>query len=526
MTAKKLVEKGYLPQELPPPFSSLLFSNAIVDAIADLPAQYFQTNGPREISKPLNHNLARVGSLRRKLSIPNPISFHELSFFIERNWTQLEQLSSRSTISFSVPTISPNSLRALSRKHSFDILPYARANVRSGMRYILKTDINSFYPSVYTHSIPWAIHTKAIAKANHSQQLIGNQIDKIVRDGQDQQTIGIPIGPDTSLLIAELILSDIDSKLPANIISHALRYVDDYEIGFRTLAEAESTLAGLQSLLAEYELQLNPRKTGISDLPQTLASPWVIELRSQRIRQTQRSQATDILTLVDRAMLLMQQYRDESVLKYTLSIIRSNQIAEANWGFYQDILLQCAVIEPGTLDTVVGELLKYRIAGMQIDRLKIHDALESIILHHAPLEHGSEIAWAVWCCILFNINIGQEATKALTQVEDPIVALLTLFAKSKGLLHATASFTKWSEVMTTPGLCDSQWMLAYEAGVKGWLPSHNVADHIGEHPYFNWLRQSGVSFFDTNAVNVITPPGEVDEYEAEANFLSVLGFSQ
>ena len=30
-------------------------------------------------------------------------------------------------------------------------------------KYILKTDIKNFYPSIYTHSIAWALHTKELS---------------------------------------------------------------------------------------------------------------------------------------------------------------------------------------------------------------------------------------------------------------------------------------------------------------------------------------------------------------------------
>jgi hypothetical protein len=72
---------------------------------------------------------------------------------------------------------------------------------------VLQTDINLFYPSVYAHTMPWAIHGKATAKVNRANKLLGNLLDSLVRCGQDQQTIGIPIGPDTSLLLAEILLN-------------------------------------------------------------------------------------------------------------------------------------------------------------------------------------------------------------------------------------------------------------------------------------------------------------------------------
>ncbi len=49
--------------------------------------------------------------------------------------------------------------------------------------------------------------------------------------------------------------------------------------------------------------------------------------------------------------------------------------------------------------------------------------------------------------------------------------------------------------MNSDSLCSSMWLLAYEADVKGWLPSpHN---HVALHPFFAPLKRKGVFFYDT-----------------------------
>ncbi|QDJ13847.1 hypothetical protein CEP45_08420 [Mergibacter septicus] len=37
-------------------------------------------------------------------------------------------------------------------------------------RYLFTTDIANFYPSIYTHSIPWAIYTKEKAKNSKTEK--------------------------------------------------------------------------------------------------------------------------------------------------------------------------------------------------------------------------------------------------------------------------------------------------------------------------------------------------------------------
>jgi hypothetical protein len=81
---------------------------------------------------------------------------------------------------------------------------------------------------------------KPTAKANRSLNLLGNKIDYWIPMGQDQQTVGIPIGPDTSLVMAELIMQRCDEKL-LNTLKECRghRFIDDYEISFQIRTEAE-----------------------------------------------------------------------------------------------------------------------------------------------------------------------------------------------------------------------------------------------------------------------------------------------
>ena len=86
----------------------------------------------------------------------------------------------------------------------------AGAQQSVGTRYLLKTDIARFYPSIYTHSVPSALHGKAAARADKKYKLLGNRIDLWLRETQDKQTGGIPIGPDTSFLIGEILGTALD----------------------------------------------------------------------------------------------------------------------------------------------------------------------------------------------------------------------------------------------------------------------------------------------------------------------------
>ena len=222
-----ILGKGYFPQELPPPFITQPFANFIVSNLNTLNHPFINDPKRKNItSRCGKFNLARVSSLRRILSIPNPINHAQLAYIIHTEWNDIQSHVKQSTLSRSTPIISHSGDRAFARTTQQRDLPEVRASHRVGHRYLLKTDINTFYHSIYTHSIPWALHTKPIAKSQRRyKQLLGNRIDTLIRDGQDQQTKGIPIGPDISLLIAESILTSIDIELSKRTHVRGFRYL-------------------------------------------------------------------------------------------------------------------------------------------------------------------------------------------------------------------------------------------------------------------------------------------------------------
>ena len=53
-------------------------------------------------------------------------------------------------------------------------------------------------------------------------------------------------------------------------------------------------------------------------------------------------------------------------------------------------------------------------------------------------------------------------------------------------------------------LVEDQWLLAYEANVKGWLPSVGGKDFVATSKHFGPMKAAGVSFYDTAAALSIT----------------------
>lgn len=148
----------------------------------------------------------------------------------------------------------------------------------------MNTDIADCYSSIYTHSIPWALHGEKVIKTDFlfpstpRKKFLGNDIDTTIQSMQYSQTNGIPQGSVLMDFIAEMILGYADAKLTYKIKNYnrkevkykisdytILRYRDDYRI----FATNQETLVKIAKLLTEtlfeLNLKLNSQKTFISD---------------------------------------------------------------------------------------------------------------------------------------------------------------------------------------------------------------------------------------------------------------------
>jgi hypothetical protein len=122
------------------------------------------------------------------------------------------------------------------------------------------------------------------------------------------------------------------------------------------------------------------------------------------------------------------------------------------------------------------------------------EVFESVIARHAPRAQGSEVAWAVWGAIAWDVQLSTDAARLIDAMEDDIVALLAMHANVKKLFPAGAlTGSKWTALMAQPdALTGEHWLLAYEGNQQGWLTAPTVAKDAA----FASLSGAKVSFYD------------------------------
>jgi hypothetical protein len=503
-----LLRDGYFPKELPPAFNTVSFADLMVSDKTSLRPDFKNNLKSSLNAKETEHSLARVGKLKRKLSIPNPITYFFLCEEIEKNWSELRRQAFSSQLSKSKPIPPINSFRALSPNHPPNEIPLLRARYRMGSKYILTTDVRDFYHSIYTHSISWALHTKSIAKEmKKSGELLGNSLDYLIRNCQDLQTTGIPVGPDTSFLLSEILLSSIDAIIikkfhkMTNSDLKGFRWMDDYELCFSNLHEAEIGLNCIEFALSQFELGLNSGKTRIRKLPIALEEHWSRELKTFEIRDNEKAQLNDIISYFSRAFELAEEYPEKSVLKYAVNRLRSTidnrEVKQSVWPLLRELMLECIINEPGTIDYVLNFLVKSFNNGYEMDTIQLEGVLNSQIINHAPLGHDSEVAWSIWGSILFGLQLYPKTAQIISQMDDSVVALLALDAESQGYFQEPLERDVWSQYMDKQGLYGEQWLLSYEANIKKWIPASG-RDHVNADSRFNYLKKNGIQFYDAS----------------------------
>ncbi len=496
---------GYFPRETPRAFTTRDFARMSGVLKATPPTKQWTACTPLNLARP-------GGTLRRRLGLPNPFSQLELVKLCAANWSPLDAHLRRSTISLSRPVA--DSTGFLRLRVPYDDRAGERLTRMHRARHTLVADISNFYGSIYTHSLEWALHTKAAAKASAkvkgAPKSLGGLLDEAARCATEGQTKGLPIGPRTSLILSELIVCAIDEQLQAKHGAtgrYAIRMIDDFEFSAASRAEAEDVLFTLDSLLSAYELDLNPLKTRILDGPVTPDAPWRTALRQFTLRTdaSDRALANDIRGLFSLAFELASSADPgEAVLTYAVSRVAALTFEKTSWEVFSHLLLAAATAEPSSLGHAHRALIAARRADHRIDATLISDALSGICYYHAPLEHGSEVAWSLNILRDLRIPISSDAALRVSTMQDNCSLLLLMDMVASGLVGgSTPSTASVQQRAEEDGAHKSEdWLLAYECVRLGWASDK----HFKAHAHWNELLKLGVSFFKAASPRSSLPP--------------------
>lgn len=486
---KGLLGKGFFPVQLPPGFNSDSFATAL----AKYSTNWDVHKSPKTLLE--KYSVARSSYYRRPVRIANPASYYYLASQIAEHWSKIERHYKRSKLSLSRPTVEPK-LRAINIS-KFSELYEEKVKKSSGYRFVLITDVSSFFPSIYTHTIPWALHGKEVVKKERGEKYFGNILDSRCADIQDGQTIGLPIGPDTSHIVAEIIGVAIDLELKAMMKKwpSGFRYVDDYFLFFESREEAEKCLAQLAKCITNYELQMNPAKTRIVEVKELVEETWKYSLKSLTVSSQTRRQRNDIHNFFENLFSLEKRYSDESLIKYGLKQLSSVIIKKSNWQIYEAYLLKCGFSYPNTLQVICQILATYQCYQYPLNVEAIGRFCNTSIKSHAVADHHGEVSWLLWICKELSIVVKADAVRELQKMDNSVCTLIALDLHNSGLLAAAFKPAYLEKFARKEALLSTSWLLAFEGGRRNWLGNTNHS-YIKQETHFTALLRHDVFFYN------------------------------
>lgn len=297
--------------------------------------------------KKKGYDYARYENIRninipRILAIPHPFAYANLIHSLVDSWDEIKTKIKSNTLN-QAHKISKVHIRKMNNKphlfemnyKTFEDEPNQDIDHIHEARYLIKADISNCFPSIYSHAVPWALIGKKIAKREmKDSSKWQNKIDFNLRNTKNQETNGILIGPHSSNLISEIILTRIDKTLYKKKYRFT-RHIDDYTCYTKDMNKAEQFLLDLATELKEYELTLNHKKSEIKQLPHYFIETWVRRLKNHRFNYYLKEGGKllplkEVEIYLDLATELMKEFNENSaILNYALKVLAKKKLD--NW---------------------------------------------------------------------------------------------------------------------------------------------------------------------------------------------------
>lgn len=495
---KNLLRNEYFPTELPPCFHSESFADNHIKI------QEYVKDKELTPSDPLTFSGYKNTNSRRKFAIPNPYHYAKAVYVIVGNSADIFTVLDKANASLTVPLkIVPDKNECYKRPTTK--ISESKEKIKKLYQNNLieiRLDIQSFFDSVYTHAIAWAMHTKSIAKKNKKDKtLVGNLIDSCLQNLNSGQTNGILVGNAVSRIVSEIILCSVDNEIKSRVKGiNYLRYVDDYFIFVRHSSQVNDILAIFRQELSRYELILNENKLQINDSPFIYGKPWVEQMRIFARLEPQ--------LVLEKAIIEYHLYKDISILKYGLNVLRTVTFTNTEWKVLQPTIFNIWIRFP-SLSNIVTVIFKNNENYISVSLLK--KSIYAIFDTHMALKNDEEVIWAVWISKIFNIQLSQDYIKKILDTDNwlAIIILLDILSSRKSETSIKKLINRFririieeyfSGSNPQDGMHTDIWLLAYEADKNKWLNTSGTDTFLfaRKHPFFKELRNLDISFYNND----------------------------
>lgn len=459
----------------------LKFSATLDFSLINKPKDYIRYASMRNINIP------------RPMAIPEPFAYSSLCKSLSNNWSDLKLHFQNKTVNekFKVSRIH---LRKLYKKSELFEMNYKNftkdgepeQDILIKSRYIASADISNCFPSIYSHSIAWALVGKTFAKTNKDSTLWFNRLDFCTRNVKFGETNGVLIGPHASNLISEIILVAVDSEL----VKQGFRYVrniDDYTCYVDSHENAERFFLCLSEELKKYELVLNNKKSKIIPLPQANVKNWVTKLNHFNFTNTYTAfgkeaiRVKELKGFLDFAIgLMLEENSDASIINYAIKIISNKYLGRNAKDYYIKKIHHLVLLYPYLIS-----LLDHNVFGQhQIEKEIIKSIAKDIFVYGLGKKIYEACSYAIYWALKYDFNIEIDTLKIDSIKSSDCIFMMISFLYDKKY-HRKAFLKEYKEQarILKHADFDQYWLFIYEI-----LPWTELTDN------YRIMKRNGLTF--------------------------------
>lgn len=504
-----LISTGYLPDELPPTVTSREFANFCKrhfhilrrqrDQLLKLSTNYDTYTAPR------------TNFSRRALAIVHPLGQLAVALIITEWRKEIKTRIRKSGTS--LYRTDDDLVQSLAFSGlDFEKRRTLAAKLHSENSFVLQADISRFFYTAYTHSIPWAVMGKEKAKAllrTNRKKLHAHwshKLDEAMQACQSRETFGIPVGPDTSRIVAELLLSGVESDedLASYVrAENAFRLLDDFSIGFNSEADARQGLRAIRHVLWKYNLQLNDAKTKIITSQFLFRDKWKLDFDKVPLSIARPEvQLRDIEYLVDLTYLHCNETETATPAQWACRRLSNLRVLDDNLSAALDSMFRLARDFPICVNHVAGFLInnQHRFTDEK-NRSRIEHWILLILKLHLPQGHHFEVAWALVVAGVLRISLKRaDITLDGTFPGSTILSLFGLL-RERRLIDIPLSHWDWRARLRQQGPLGENWLLYYEAVRRKWTNDKYLQKEIQQHPTLALALSENVAFLNDDILD-------------------------
>ncbi len=499
-----LLGYGLFAEKIPP----FLSAESFLSFCKTPPAGFTFEGNPK---KYIHYESIRNINVPRVLAIPDPIAYRNQCHALSQNWDELKEYFKEKTKDHNhkisrihirkidnalkvfetcyqnmddidlddYPELITNHLFEMNHKN-FCTDDYPEPDLLIGKNYIVKADISNCFPSIYSHSIPWALVGKSESKSNQKDDTKWyNQLDIRTRNLKEAETHGILIGSHSSNLVSEIVLTSVDEVLASKY--DYIRNIDDYTCYLRTEEETEQFLIDLSYELKKFNLVLNHKKTEILKLPLASTEHWVRKINTFVFQDDDEDlKLSEVRAFLDIALDLMKENKENSaILNYAIKVLSAKPMTQNAKSYFIKTMHHLVLIYPYLIP-----LLEEKVFTVfNVDKSEIEKISKNIFSIAEKKKLYEAMSYALYFGVKYDFKVTDDLYDVIEKNQDTVLMTLSYIhdLKFNNIPRNMKKYKKLAKILKND--IEEYWLFVYEVLPKSLLIS-----------YWKKMKEENISF--------------------------------